>query len=106
MGHSWKKRLGFLFSLSLHQQLTIFLCPLFKDKQTNNYNVFYGIEDIKYILCNHHFTLNNIDVWLGCVEGSLILDSTSGNLMDSLVDLTLPIDSSSCDGMIDSSNPS
>jgi len=68
--------------------------------------MFYGIEDIKHILCNNFFSLNNINVRLGSVDGSLISDSTSGNLTDPIVDLTFPIDSSSHDGMIDSSNPS
>jgi len=63
---------------------------IFKDKQNFSYNIFSGIKDIKHILPNHCFSLNNIDVMLGHVEGFLILNSTSRDLMDLPIHPTPP----------------
>lgn len=47
LGIFWRKRLYFLSSLTLNQQMTTLLCLIFKDKQIDNYNVFSTLEDIK-----------------------------------------------------------
>lgn len=59
---------------------------IYKDKQVENYNVFSFLEDIKQMLRNMRFFLDNVDSYLVKVEGFFVCDSASGDPIDPLVD--------------------
>lgn len=101
-----KQKTQFLvFSLSLHQQMDTLLQLVFKANQVDNYNVFSGLEDIKHILRNHRFNLNNIYSRLNHVEICLLSYFASSELNNSPGDPTDPIESSSLGCTIVSSIP-
>ncbi len=73
--------------MALHQQMATFLRLIFKYKKEKNYNFFSSLEDIKYMLHNKRFCLNNLDSHLACVKGFLVSDLT-------FHDFTNPLDDS------------
>jgi len=68
--------------MTLHQQMDTLLGPIFKNRQVENYNVFSSLEDIKHMIHNQRFSLDNLDSYLAHVEGFLVSDSASGDLTD------------------------
>lgn len=76
------RRQHFLISMTLHQQMDTLLGPIFKNRQAENYNVFSSSEDIKHMIHNQRFYLDNLDSYLAHVEGFPVSDSTSGDLTD------------------------
>lgn len=82
---SWKikeSKATFLNSLALHQHMLTLLWLVLKDHKVENYNVFSSLEDIKHMLWNKMFCLDNMDYHLACVQGFLVSDSTFGDLRD------------------------
>lgn len=76
------RRQHFLISMTLHQQMDTPLGPIFKNRQVKNYNVISSLEDIKHMIHNQRFYLENLDSYLPHVEGFPVSDSASGDLTD------------------------
>ncbi len=55
---------------------------IFKDKQEDKYNVLFALEDIKHMLWNQRFCLDNVDSWLARMESFLVSYSSSSDLID------------------------
>lgn len=80
LGIFQKMRLHFMSSLDLNHQLTTFLHILFKEKHVENYNVFSSLADIKRMLHNICFHIDNFDSRLAQVESFFVSDYVLGDL--------------------------
>jgi len=84
-GILYKRKLHFMNSLALHQQMATLLHLIFKDKQVETYNIFSSLEDINCMLHNERFCLDNVDSRLAHVEVFFVSDSTFGDLTNFLL---------------------
>lgn len=63
-----KRCLHFMHSISPHHQLETLLNMVIRDKQTDNYKLFVGYKEIKQIMRDIGYNLDNIAVRLNQVE--------------------------------------
>lgn len=70
-----KRRLHFLHSINLYRQLEIILSMVIRDNQVDNYKLFAGQEEIKRILRDIRYKLDDMVVRLTRVECYVVVDS-------------------------------
>jgi len=69
------RRLHYLHSITLHLHIETLLSIIIRDKQVDNYKLFVGQEEIKRIIMDIRYDLNDIVVKLNQVEIFVVSDS-------------------------------
>lgn len=74
-GNFHRRRIHFLHSIIHHRQMETIMSMLIRDHQLDNYKLFLGQEDIKCILRDIRYNLDDIVIRLSSIESFIVSNS-------------------------------